>query len=175
MDLSIQKAALKRVFSKPNYTILAAFIALVLFMLTSVMVNLPLLWTTKSNGIVYLTKLIGSLMVGSFNAFGTLNSITQGVISILIGVSVSMVVFKIQALSHLDPKSSSLSAGGILAALLSMGCASCGMGVLSLLGIAGGLAVLPFRGLEIWIAGMLMLVFAIYRTSYTIMGTCKAN
>lgn len=48
---------------------------------------------------------------------------------------------------------------GVVPGVAAAGCASCGAGVLGLLGFTGALAVLPFRGNLIRVAGILLLLW----------------
>lgn len=52
---------------------------------------------------------------------------------------------------------------GIVPGLLASGCASCGAGVLGLLGFAGALAAMPFHGNLLRLAGLLLLLFFLGR------------
>ena len=51
---------------------------------------------------------------------------------------------------------------GILAGIIAPGCASCALGIFSLLGLTGLLAWLPFQGLEIAILGLGLLLYSWY-------------
>jgi len=53
---------------------------------------------------------------------------------------------------------------GAIPGLLAGGCASCGVGVLSLLGLGGVLASMPFQGNFLRLGGVLLLVALITRT-----------
>ena len=48
--------------------------------------------------------------------------------------------------------------GGVLPGFVVSGCASCGAGVLGLLGFAGALAAMPFHGNLLRVAGILLLI-----------------
>ena len=54
--------------------------------------------------------------------------------------------------------SSTSTLGGVLPGFLVSGCASCGAGVLGLLGFAGALAAMPFHGNLLRLGGVLLLV-----------------
>ena len=174
MDLSIQKQAFKQVFSKPKYLIMALIIGSITFTFTNVAINLPIVLDMFSAGFIPAMLFIWNLMLGSFFAWGITSTLTQATLSLFVGLSISMLIFKVNSASNLDTKSTTSSLGGILAVMLSTGCASCGMGVLSLLGIAGGLAVLPFQGLEIWFIGLALVLYSMYHISFSIVGVCKA-
>ncbi|WP_254862985.1 hypothetical protein [Halovivax gelatinilyticus] len=54
----------------------------------------------------------------------------------------------------------------VLPGLLASGCASCGAGLLGFLGFAGGLALLPYDGTLLQIAGLALLVFFLGRAGH---------
>ncbi|MFB6076833.1 MAG: hypothetical protein ABEK12_01735, partial [Candidatus Nanohaloarchaea archaeon] len=57
-----------------------------------------------------------------------------------------------------------VNAGSITPAFLVGGCASCGAGLLGLLGFAGALAGLPFQGTELRVLGILLLAYFLSST-----------
>lgn len=52
---------------------------------------------------------------------------------------------------------------GIAPGVLVAGCAGCGVGLLSLIGVAGLVTLLPFHGLSLKIGGILLIIFFIAR------------
>ncbi len=64
----------------------------------------------------------------------------------------------------IEKKTSVLGGLGIFLAVFVPGCAVCGIGLVSVLGLgAGVLYALPFKGLEISILSILILTFAIFK------------
>lgn len=53
---------------------------------------------------------------------------------------------------------------GVAPGFLASGCAGCGVGLLGIIGLSGGLALLPFHGKEILAAGILFLLIYLERT-----------
>ena len=53
---------------------------------------------------------------------------------------------------------------GVVPGLLASGCASCGAGVLGLLGFAGALAAMPFNGNLLRLGGIVLLLFFLARS-----------
>lgn len=82
------------------------------------------------------------------------------VYAVLTGVAVVDVVAHVRAAGVRSAAPLSGAAPGLLAA----GCASCGAGVLSLLGVAGALAALPMGGTLLRIGGVALLVGALAAT-----------
>ena len=55
---------------------------------------------------------------------------------------------------------------GVVPGLLASGCASCGAGLLGFLGLAGGLAALPYDGALVRVGGLLLLLFFLGRAGH---------
>jgi hypothetical protein len=62
---------------------------------------------------------------------------------------------------------------GVVPGLLASGCASCGAGVLGLLGFAGALAAMPFNGNLLRLGGIALLLFFLARSGDP--RTCQVN
>lgn len=80
------------------------------------------------------------------------------IFSMLVGVTMTNTVVQLR-MNRL-----SLDTLGALPGFLAGGCASCGVGVLSLLGFGGVLASLPFQGNLLRLGGVLLLTVLIIRT-----------
>lgn len=55
---------------------------------------------------------------------------------------------------------------GVLPGLLASGCANCGAGLLGVLGVAGGLAALPYDGTLLRVGGLALLLFFLGRAGH---------
>lgn len=146
MKTTIQKV--QRTIRQPRYAILTVGIALTIFLITHLFSNLR--WLKSPT-------LILPLVQGIFVANTVSALVLQAVIALLAGISVSLMVVNVQM------EGSALGFSGILAGVLSGGCTACGTSLLPLLGVAGGLAALPFEGRELYVAGILLLVMSIHR------------
>jgi hypothetical protein len=80
------------------------------------------------------------------------------IFSALVGVTMT------NTLVQLKMNKIRLDSLGAIPGLLAGGCASCGVGVLSLLGLGGVLASMPFQGNLLRLGGVLLLVTMIIRT-----------
>ncbi|UTF55214.1 hypothetical protein [Natronosalvus rutilus] len=80
--------------------------------------------------------------------------------ALLTGVAVANGV----ALVRRARRRSASTLAGIAPGLLAAGCASCGAGILGVLGFAGAMALLPFDGNLLRLAGIGLLVFVLGRT-----------
>ncbi|QGA80697.1 hypothetical protein LC1Nh_0813 [Candidatus Nanohalobium constans] len=103
--------------------------------------------------IAFTTRLTGMIM----NAGYTGLLLTAG-FSMLVGVTMTNTVVQLR-MNRIN-----LSSLGALPGFLAGGCASCGVGVLSLLGFGGVLASMPFAGNSLRLGGVLLLVALIIRT-----------
>jgi hypothetical protein len=98
------------------------------------------------------------------------------IISILIGILFSLIIFKVNLGKESDSKKLGFFASiGIFLATIAPGCAVCGVGLLSILGIGSGfLLFLPFEGLELSILSILILIYATKKVT-TEMYMCKTD
>lgn len=110
--------------------------------------------------IAFITRISGIMMESGYTGlFLTL------VFSLLVGITMTNTVIQLSR-NRID-----LSSLGALPGFLAGGCASCGLGVLSLLGFGGVLASMPFGGNIFRIAGISILVALIIRNGNP--DTCK--
>ena len=98
-------------------------------------------------------------MEGSFYLYFTFAS--NFIISILFGLNVSILVQRIRMKAKIA-KESSLSGSGVLVGAFASGCPVCGSLLLPLVGVSGGLAVLPFRGLELKALAVSLMIISTY-------------
>ncbi len=63
--------------------------------------------------------------------------------------------------NRLISKDSAPAGGGLLASAFSLGCPTCGSILYSMIGISGGLSVLPFKGLEFKIISLALLLYGV--------------
>ena len=134
----------KLVYSNKKYLLLSLVVALATFI-----------------GLYYLTFYFTTpaalrFMEGAFYFYFTFAS--NFIISALFGFNASAILGKIRMKSKIA-KDTSFAGSGVIAGAFASGCPVCGSLLLPLIGISGGLAVFPFRGLELKaLAVSLMLV-----------------
>jgi len=64
----------------------------------------------------------------------------------------------------------------VLVSIVAPACPSCAIGLLSILGLGGFLAVLPFKGLELGVLGVVVLIFStVYLSGKIVTNTCTIN
>ncbi len=134
------------------FTGLAAFLLTVfsanpgysLQMLSSGIQHWPIAFITRFTGLIMNSGYAGLVLTLLFSA--------------LVGVTMTNTVVQLRR------NKVNLSSLGALPGFLAGGCASCGVGVLSLLGFGGVLASMPFAGNSLRLAGVLLLIMLIIRT-----------
>ncbi len=113
-----------------------------------------------SAGIVrYATTVFVALLETTYRSVGAIGVGLISAYAVLTGVALVNVGAQVRR-TQISGTSDLL---GVVPGLLASGCASCGAGVLGLLGFAGALAAMPFHGNLLRLAGLLFLVFFLGR------------
>ena len=148
---------LAQVFSKGWYVLLAATIALAIFVLTTWLGNLGLVWQIATSQWLplfdkanILLALIGSIGT-NFTVFSALCAVA---IAVLFGLNVAVMTYGFRQRRVMATKSgqgmATTSLAGLMSGLFGIGCAACGTLLLSpalaFLGIGTLVTLLPFGG-----------------------------
>ncbi len=161
--------ALKEVFGKFSYVLIALIGGLAAFTFAVWLPNFSLIANTLGNLSVplaikaqLLTGLFESITT-NFSAFSASYTIA---IAILFGVDLAMIVYLVKRTHALGRGEMTASAGGIISGVFGVGCAACGSflatSILSLVGAGGAVALLPLKGGEFGILSIILLVSSIY-------------
>ncbi len=157
----------KEVFGKRKYLIKGIIIALVFYSL-NIIISSWKVFTEFS----YDKSFFGTINLFFFLIFhggGIVNIYSFAsliLISVLFGILFSLIFYKLKMNLSVSPKTKFSGGIGIFLAALVPGCAACGVGLISVLGLgAGALSFLPFKGLEISILAILILGFAIIKVT----------
>jgi len=165
--------ALMCVFKEWTYIVVAVAVALVVFVFATWLANLGLIWKiTVSPSVPLLDKakilagLVGSIRT-NFTVFSALNTI---VIAVLFGLNAAMVTYYVKLQKRLSMQTGQATAaaglGGLASGFVGIGCAACGTFVLgpilSFVGAAGLIALLPFGGQEFTLFGVALLGFSLF-------------
>ena len=167
-----------RVFRKWEYLGILLISGFIFYLLNGFILNIPNVATAYElfgalGGTIFLFKLSlffwGS--VTFFSAVGTL------ILSLLIGLLISLLVYRFNVV-----RSVSLGGGGFLGGVglflgaAAPGCAACGVGLVSLLGLGSALYALPFKGNEVVVIAILIVSFsAIHISRKLYKPTCKVK
>lgn len=168
--------ALVEVFCKGWFVLLAVTLALAIFVLTTWLGNLGLVWQILASPWLpladkakILLALVGSIKT-NFTPFSAFCTIALVVLS---GMNIAMIayVFRKRRREHYQssPIATAAGLGGLASGWFGIGCAACGSFVLSpalaLLGAGPLVATLPFAGEEFGALGVAMLVFSLVATA----------
>lgn len=157
------------VFRSWNYVLLSVVVALVMFALATWLPNFRLLYSILKDPLVPIVvkftlplHLLGSIATN----FTTLAASYTIATALLIGVNVSLLTYQVRWQRQFSGRSAGASSLGVASGALGIGCAACNSLVLmSILGITGGVGViglLPLKGGEFGILGVLLLGTATY-------------
>ncbi len=164
----------KTVYSKPKYVVSVFAIAIAFFMLNVLIKNFRALSAfLQEKGFFQTANLFYSMTLGFHSTIKSSGFASLIIISFLLGILLSLTAFKIS--SRAKSKSSrTLTALGIFLGIATPSCAACGIGVLAVLGIgAGFISAMPFGGLEISLLAIIILAFAVQKTSKGLL-VCKS-
>lgn len=113
----------------------------------------------SSTPLVYKIVLFTTLFQGLFTAFSPSDTVIMLVSSIFVGVNLVLTAKTIYLLEHQGKIRLSVG-GATLISLITTGCSSCGFSLLSILGLGTSLSFLPFRGMELHVLALAMLIFS---------------
>jgi hypothetical protein len=147
------------------FAIVAGLVGLSLFVLTQ---NLALVGDVVIGGSLPLSNRM-AVLVGLYPFLGTSFSVEAGlatlVVAALLGIDLALVAYHVRV-HGLSVESGGGSALGAVLGMLGAECAACGpavlVGLLSLVGAAGALTLLPFEGLELTALAAVALVLSIF-------------
>ena len=157
----------KKVFSNVKYVFIAIIIAILFYALNVLIAN----YKTIASFYISL-RFLGTikffliLMFSFYNLILFSSFISLVIISILLGMLFSLISYRINILKQAKGKLGLFATLGIFLGALAPGCAACGLGLASTLGLSAiFLAFLPLKGLELSFLAIIILTIAIFKTS----------
>ena len=162
------RQAMKQVFGDASYLALAAGSGFAIFVLTTWLPNMGLVWqiaTSSTISIADKTNILAAL-VGSIGTNFTLFTASLSVaIAALFGTNLAMAAYVLRMRRHMTGyrwrTDGAAGLGGLVSGLFGIGCAACGSiaiaPVLSVMGAGGLIAALPFGGEEFSLLGVALL------------------
>ncbi len=159
------------------YSIL--LIATFYLLLITYLRNLSLVNSTLSDGtpLLYKFKLFTALLEGLETSMTTVGFITMILTGFLIGINLTLVTQKIGQIRKAG-KVHFAAGGSSLLGIIGGGCASCGLPIISLLGLSGSVLYLPFKGAElpyVSIAFLLISLFFLLKSNAKNTQVCKID
>ncbi|MEK6843867.1 MAG: hypothetical protein AABX83_00415 [Nanoarchaeota archaeon] len=167
MRFSVHLNFFKRVFSNVKYVFIAIIISILFYSLNVLIANYKtIIDFYLSLGFFGTIKLFINLAMGFYNSILLSSFISLVAISILLGILSSLIFYRINILKQAMGKSSFLATLGTFLGIFAPGCAACGLGLASTLGLSAVfLAFLPLKGLELSFLAIIILTIAIFKTS----------
>lgn len=165
--------ALQKVFRNPVYVILALVVSASVFALAVWLPNIRLVADVVSTPDVPLLskfELPLSLLGSITTNFTSLSAVYTATISVLFGMYIAMTIYFLKRRIK-DVRQNGIATGflGITSGVLGVGCGACGAflltSFLSLVGAGGILVLLPLKGNEFGILGVILLAIALQATS----------
>lgn len=154
----------KSLFFNIKSFLIVALLALFYFSFSVLILNYRLVLVTlfNENPIVYKLTVIYQLITGSYSAFYILDFYALILISLLVGMNI-LVTFKIlKNLRNEQGKLSIVFGGSAVLGILAVGCSSCGFSVLSLLGLASALSIIPLGKFGLTFIVILFLLISLF-------------
>lgn len=149
-------------WNRPIYIFLAILIAFVIFSLFIFLANIPIFFQAWSVSKISLFPKIALNIVNTILAVsGKLQLGLMIALAFLGGINISIVIFKISVTKRIGGTNLA-GVSGLVGSAFGVGCPACSTSLLSVLGIGGGLSVLPFKGIEITSLGVIILLISFY-------------
>ena len=155
------KESLMIVFNKPIYVFSAAIISFLIFSLFIFLTNIPIFlqaWSVA--GISLFPKVSLNIINTILSVSGSLALSLMVAIAIVGGINISMIIFKFAKIKRTSKNL--FSFGALASSMFGAGCPACSTSLLSILGVSGGLSVLPLKGVEFTSLGLLVLLISFY-------------
>jgi len=164
MSTAVMKNAFQSVFRNPRYVLASALISLFMFFIF-ILVNNSSTFVTLlglNSPPTLLVEVITNGAANILDASGIALFSSVILVSILSGITISMIIYKRQMTKSFGGKKNLAGFGGIFGGAVSSGCSACSTTVVSILGVAGGLSIFPLKGLEISLLSIGILVASMY-------------
>lgn len=159
----------REVYSKPFYVSVALAGMFLFYLLDVIISDFSDLRIISNQGSL---KLLFYYFVGYPSTLDPYSSFFLFSIALLFGSYISLATYKTSQIK--GQKVSFLGSIGLFFGFLAPGCAACGIGLASVLGIGGALVVLPFNGKEISVLAFVLLGYANLRIARKInQNTCS--
>lgn len=146
----------------PRYLAFAALTAGAAFTFYALLLNAGLLLSTVARGdIGLLTQLVPALVLGYGQTTTMFSVAMTTVISVLIGVNLALVVYRLVELSSFGREGAS-TLGGMTIAVLAPACPACATALFAVAGLSSVFALLPYNGTEFKVLAVFLLLGSAY-------------
>lgn len=157
----------REVFSKPKYlsiALLSALVFYIIYFLTSAYGNIISYF--QENSFIGTIKFAFLLFVNFKETILFSSFISMILLSLFTGILISILLYRARIVKNNSVKKIGFMGGiGVFLGIFAPGCASCGLGIVALLGFSGIFATLPLKGLEVSYLALFILIFSIIQIS----------
>ena len=175
--ISIVSSAIGFLIARPSYIILTGVLSVFLFVFYFIINNLAVFTSifAISQDPYLLWKVFVNQVDMVWEIAGPINVLAVGLVSFLAGLNLSLVVLRTRATKVFIGRTNVFGFLGVFGGAFGAACSACNTALIGLLGISGGLAVFPLRGLEFSLLALVLLIFSIYYVSKSMfeMGVTK--
>jgi len=157
----------KKVYSNWKYVVLTLVVAFVFYSINATINNWGILSSVYPTlGTMGTLKLFFILTWGFGETIKLHSYVSLVIVSILFGFLFSLISYKTIMIKSTTGRVGVIATVGIFLGALAPGCAACGVGLLSVLGLSAAfITYLPYEGLELSILSILILSFSVFRIS----------
>ena len=175
MNLGLALIVIRQEILNLKSILLITVLAALFILLSLIIINLQSLLSIAQSTYPFFTKLniMMIILLGSFSTTSMLDIILVIIMGILFGVNMTLVINKFSMLKRRGNLRIMFGTGVI--SVLAAGCASCGLSFASLIGISAALAILPFRGIELYFLAIGILLISLYFNLNQIIKVCKIS
>lgn len=172
------RSSVRKILSKRKYFLITIIVAFIFFSLSILSKNFKLMLTllNKTSPPEYLSLISGLYQEGILG--NQLHStIILVSISTLLGITISVMAFKIHSRGRIKGNISKTGTFGAVLGVAVPVCVPCGIGILSILGLGSVIAFLPYQGTELGLLSIILLIYAIISLGSSISdcSLCQAN
>ncbi len=154
---------MRTIFDVKSFLIPTLLIAVIYLILVAFLMNLGLVQDTifGEHTIQYRINLLLALILGLGTTMTGLGLSILLLISLLTGANITLITKRLKNLKAAG-NLHMVVGGSSLLGIVGSGCATCGLPVLSVLGITGSFSSLPFRGEEFTYISVFLLLISLY-------------
>lgn len=152
---------MRNILLSKSFLLPTFIIALVYVVGTVWLMNFRLVDFTLFSSFSFYGKLLvlRSLLGGIFTALSPLSACLLILAGVLTGANITLAFQKIAVLKKMGKLQITIG-GGLLLGIIGSGCAGCGLPIIALFGLSGGIFLLPFHGAELSILSIILLSFS---------------
>ena len=167
----------REVFSKPKYlsiVVLSALVVYIIYFLTPAYGNIISYF--QQNNLAGTVKFAFLLFINFRRTILPSSFISMILLSLFTGILISILLYRAKIVKNNSVKKIVfMGAIGVFLGVFAPGCASCGLGIVALLGFSGVFATLPLKGLEVSYLALFILIFSIIQISSKIVDASSCN